>query len=388
VLIKFIHQGGAGIGSHVLSIDKAEVNTAVPVTTLSAADIVDEWESQSQADPTGFHVNVKEVNGTGQTAGDIAAILAAIKGGSWSTETLKAIYDLVGTRLASAGYTAPPTVSQIRTEMEVDGGKLDHLWETTEDDGGVRRFTTNALEQAPSGGGGGDATEAKQDAIIAALAVVDGNVDSVLEDTGTTLPAQIAALDVGGGTGVYACTWTVTDGTDPLQNATVSFWLNGELKGTGDTDVSGEVAMSLGAATYTVAIVCDGYTFANTTHTVSSTASTWTETFEMTAVSVAAATDPAQTTAYWYVYGNDGALVGVGDVTMTIEIIDVPDDVGYAYDDTPLSLSSSAAGLISATLFKGAKYKVTLSDNREWTVKVPLNAGTTCKMTPIRVVES
>lgn len=35
----------------------------------SAADIVNEWESQSQADPTGFHVNIMEVRG--RTAGDV-----------------------------------------------------------------------------------------------------------------------------------------------------------------------------------------------------------------------------------------------------------------------------------------------------------------------------
>ncbi|MFI4859643.1 MAG: hypothetical protein ACIAXF_03060, partial [Phycisphaerales bacterium JB063] len=39
-----------------------------------------------------------------------------------------------------------------------------------ENDGGVPRFTENALEQAPSGGGGsGDATEAKQDEMLADL---------------------------------------------------------------------------------------------------------------------------------------------------------------------------------------------------------------------------
>lgn len=71
----------------------------------------------------------------------------------------------------SANTTTPPTANAIRTELETDGGKLDHLWETTEDDGGTRRFTTNALEQAPSGGGGGggDATEAKQDQILSKL---------------------------------------------------------------------------------------------------------------------------------------------------------------------------------------------------------------------------
>lgn len=45
-------------------------NTTTPPTV---SEIVDEWESQSQADPTGFNVNVKEVNGTAQTANDNSA---------------------------------------------------------------------------------------------------------------------------------------------------------------------------------------------------------------------------------------------------------------------------------------------------------------------------
>ena len=39
--------------------------------------------------------------------------------------------------------------SDVVTAMEIDGSKLDHLWEMTEDDAGTRRLTTNALEQAP-----------------------------------------------------------------------------------------------------------------------------------------------------------------------------------------------------------------------------------------------
>lgn len=44
----------------------------------TSADIVNEWESQSQADPTGFHVNVQEVGGTAQTANDNGADINAI----------------------------------------------------------------------------------------------------------------------------------------------------------------------------------------------------------------------------------------------------------------------------------------------------------------------
>lgn len=54
---------------------------------------------------------------------------------------------------------AAPSTADIKTALEVDGGKLDHLWEMTEDDAGVRRFTTNALEQSPAGGTGLTAQE-------------------------------------------------------------------------------------------------------------------------------------------------------------------------------------------------------------------------------------
>lgn len=56
-----------------VSIDHASVTYAVFV---SAADVVEEWKTQSQSDPTDFHVNVLEVNGTAQTAGDIIAVIA------------------------------------------------------------------------------------------------------------------------------------------------------------------------------------------------------------------------------------------------------------------------------------------------------------------------
>jgi len=51
--------------------DSVRIFVTAPGTVApTAVQIVDEWEVQSQADPTGFHVNVKEVNGTAQTAND------------------------------------------------------------------------------------------------------------------------------------------------------------------------------------------------------------------------------------------------------------------------------------------------------------------------------
>ncbi|MGB2807998.1 MAG: hypothetical protein WBC22_09665 [Sedimentisphaerales bacterium] len=43
------------------------------LNATAVTKIIDDFETQSQADPTGFHVNVKEVNGTAQTANDNSA---------------------------------------------------------------------------------------------------------------------------------------------------------------------------------------------------------------------------------------------------------------------------------------------------------------------------
>ncbi len=64
-----------------------------------------------------------------------------------------------------------PTAAAIVTALEADTGKLDHLWEMTEDDGGIRRYTINSLENAPTGGGGsGDDYLLLESTTIATLA--------------------------------------------------------------------------------------------------------------------------------------------------------------------------------------------------------------------------
>jgi len=95
-----------------------------------------------------------------------------------------------------AGFAALNNLSAADVNAQVDTAladiHLDHLFaanydpaakpgvatallnELIESDAGVSRFTANALEQAPSVGGGGDATEAKQDTIIATLGDIQG----------------------------------------------------------------------------------------------------------------------------------------------------------------------------------------------------------------------
>lgn len=205
---------------------------------------------------------------------------------------------------------------------------------------------------------------------------LDKHLDGILEDTGTTLPAQIAALDIGGGTGIYACTWTVNDGSTVLEGATVSFWLAGVLRGTGTTNASGQVSMSLDAGTYTVAISLSGYTFAITTHAVSSTASTWTKTFSMTAQTISAPSNPTDCACAWLCLDeNDAPVAGViirarpdTDVTGT----------GYAWSGhTREATSAAVTGLATINLPQGSKWWIRRDSGVEELFTVPATSTST-----------
>ena len=104
------------------------------------------------------------------------------------------------------------TIDTVVDDIKITTDKLDDTFEL---DGSDYRFTANALEEAPSGGGGGSApTEAeiytyftassREDvfkADVSGLATqssvntIDSNVDAVLVDTGTTLPATLSTIE-------------------------------------------------------------------------------------------------------------------------------------------------------------------------------------------------
>jgi hypothetical protein len=93
------------------------------------------------------------------TGSGVNTVLGAFK--ALLSKTASAPSDIGGTftpatdsvEAVQEAVAAKPTAADVKTAMEADGGKLDHLWETTEDNAGVRRFTENALEQAPAAGG-------------------------------------------------------------------------------------------------------------------------------------------------------------------------------------------------------------------------------------------
>ena len=61
------------LSGSVGSVTTVSDKTGYALSAAGNTAVIDEFETQSQADPTGFHVNVMEVNGTAQTANDNGA---------------------------------------------------------------------------------------------------------------------------------------------------------------------------------------------------------------------------------------------------------------------------------------------------------------------------
>jgi hypothetical protein len=70
-----------------LQVDTIQVEGADATDSIATeADISAQIQTDMQADPTDFPVNVMEVNGTAQTAGDLADLISAISLGTGMTE--------------------------------------------------------------------------------------------------------------------------------------------------------------------------------------------------------------------------------------------------------------------------------------------------------------
>jgi len=69
-LLNELVENDAGVSRFTANaLEEAPTGGSAPTAT----EIVDEWETQSQADPTGFHVNVQEIGDTAQTPNDNGA---------------------------------------------------------------------------------------------------------------------------------------------------------------------------------------------------------------------------------------------------------------------------------------------------------------------------
>ena len=239
----------------------------------------------------------------------------AASDGDWSgfgaaTESLEALRD----RGDAAWITAPNDLSAAQVNAEVDTAladiHLDHLLaadydpaskpgtatallnELVENDGGVSRFTANALEEAPTGGSAptvGEIADAVWDEAIAdhagagstgaalaaatapsAATVADAVWDEATADhTGAGSTGAAIAASAGAGTGSETFTYTLTStvGGTPVANAAV--WVTttnhpkNNIVASGTTDNIGEVTFYLDPGTYYVWREKSGWNFTN-----------------------------------------------------------------------------------------------------------------------------
>jgi len=139
------------------------------LNATACTKIIDDFETQSQADPTGFHVNVKEVNGTAQTANDNGADIneilidtdelqvddtpTALSTIDTVVDAIKVVTDALteaaATKLAlSAGTIVTGTVSWDNTNATTTVFYSDDITEATADhfNGRIIIFTSGALQ--------------------------------------------------------------------------------------------------------------------------------------------------------------------------------------------------------------------------------------------------
>jgi hypothetical protein len=161
--------------------------------SLSAAGIQAIWDALTSALTTASSIGkllVDNINATissraTQTSVDtVDTVVDAIKAKTDNLPSDPADESSIqGTLATIAGY--------IDTEMAAVKTVTDKLDDTLEDDGGTYRFTTNALEQAPAGGGGltqqdvRDAMKLAPTAGSPAAGSVDAHLDNIEADTGT-----------------------------------------------------------------------------------------------------------------------------------------------------------------------------------------------------------
>lgn len=213
--------------------------------------------------------------------------------------------------------------------------------------------------------------------VIAANAITAAKVASDVSDeiaatVNTVLSASHGAGAwgaQGSGSGAYTLTITVTDGTSPLQNATVRV-AEGVTALAQTTNASGIATFAVDAATWAVAITKGGYSFTPTTLAVSGNQS---QTYAMTAVVIpsppSAATSTVAITCYNELTATEsGAKLYVKQTGIPAGSTDT------AYDGTEKEYTADGSGLVVLTLWRNATYQIRRGASKQATSFTPTSA--------------
>jgi len=206
-LLNELVENDAGVSRFTANaLEEAPTGGSAPTAT----EIVDEWETQSQADPTGFHVNVQEIGDTAQTPNDNGADINTLVTRVTAAVATEAKQDIIDTVVDAIKTQTDQFV--FTTANKVDS-RVDYVGAnavTTPDDfkADVSALATAAALTAVDTVV--DAIKAVTDnlpnsgaltdlATAAALTIVDTVVDRIEVDTQdiqSRIPSALMAVDV------------------------------------------------------------------------------------------------------------------------------------------------------------------------------------------------
>jgi len=199
------------------------------------------------------------------------------------------------------------------------------------------------------------------------------------DETNHSLEAQADSGGGGTGTGARTVTPTVTNGTDPLQNATIRYTEQGAPANTwsSQTDVNGQVvSFNLDDATYDVAITKGGHTFAGTTLVVDGDKTP--PPYVMTPIAIAPSGVPGTVTAFLATVNESGP---VADQLVKATLVKPPPGDGNAFLQTEASGRTDGSGLFLFLAFENATYEITIGD-KTVCVEIPEGAADPFEITP------
>lgn len=189
-------------------------------------------------------------------------------------------------------------------------------------------------------------------------------IDQILEDTGTTLPAAIAAIEGGAGlTGPFTRTITVTDAADdsPIEAAKVRLYRTGETE-TKATDTDGEVSFTTEAATFSYGVTAAGYGGASGTIVISADGAT---TIELTATSVTPPTNPALSAIEVLCLGAD--FTAQSGISIDFRMAEIPSgDQNNAYPGAKATVTSNGSGIARWEAPQGAVVEYKRGNTQTW----------------------
>ena len=311
----------------------------------TATAIVDEWETQSQANPTGFQVNVRMLNGSAimQTGGVAYSDMRKISGTS--------IIGLPGQIAGRFSEFFNTAVGAFNVNTPLADFKADVSGLATPGD------DMNLADDA--------ITAAKYDETTAfPVKLVDTGATKIARtgadgDTLETISDQIDGIMGSTGTGARTISVTVNNGVDPLEKATVRF-SEGANTYVGQTSPIGLILFSLDDFTFDLAISKSGHSFTPTTLVVDGDK---TEVYSMTIDAI----DPppnASTTTGVGTYLDEKGVEEEG-VTVTVQILEGPGDDGLGYDSTEWAETTDVNGIVQfAGIVHGAKYSIWRGDQK------------------------